>query len=265
MEGGLSLKHMKIAGWFIMLVLYTAGPSISVIAAQQHGEATSVEQTLTDYMVNFLTNPIVVTILLAIATLSLMFELFSPGFGVPGSIGLFSFALFFYGHFLAGFAGYESIVLFVVGLTLLVAELFVPGGIVGVIGVVLAVIGLLLAGDNMVYMAYSIVIATMIACIGMVVLMKFFGKKLHVFHKLVLTDATTTEDGYVSNVNRTELLGCIAKTVTPLRPAGTVVLSQERIDVVSEGGYVEAGKFVKIIKVEGSRIVVREIEEQEEL
>ena len=169
------------------------------------------------------------TALLAIAALSLMFELFSPGFGVPGSIGLFSFALFFFGHFLAGFAGYESILLFIVGVVLLVAELFMPGGIIGVIGVALAVTGLLLAGDNIVYMAYSILIAAMIACIGMVVLMRFFGKKLHVFHKLVLTDATTTEEGYVSNVNRTELLGRIAKTITPLRPAGTVVLSQNAL------------------------------------
>lgn len=81
--------------------------------------------------------------------------------------------------------------------------------------------------------------------------------------KLVLDDATTTEAGYVSNVNRTELLGKKAIAVTALRPAGTIVWHEERIDAVSEGLFIEKGKHVKIIKVEGSRIVVREIEEGE--
>ena len=108
-------------------------------------------------------------------------------------------------------------------------------------------------------MAYSILIAMFIAVIGMVILMKFFGKKLHVFNKFVLTDATTTEEGYVSNTNRIELIGKIGEAITPLRPAGTIVVDNERIDVVSEGSYIDAGKKVEVVKVEGSRIVVREI------
>ena len=103
-----------------------------------------------------------------------------------------------------------------------------------------------------------------IAIIGMVVLVKFFGKNLHVFSKLVLKDATTTEEGYVSNVNRIELIGKVGKTITPLRPSGTVLVDDERIDVVSEGSYIDSNKKVKIIEVEGSRIVVREIKEKEE-
>ena len=77
-------------------------------------------------------------------------------------------------------------------------------------------------------------------------------------------DATDTESGYVSNVNRVELLGRIAKTSTPLRPSGAIELDGERIDVVSEGSYIDKGKSVIIVKVEGSRIVVRESEEKGE-
>ena len=108
-------------------------------------------------------------------------------------------------------------------------------------------------------MAYSILIAMIIAGIGMVILMKFFGKKLHLFNRLVLKDATTTEEGYVSNANRIELIGKQGKSITPLRPSGTVVLDGERLDVVTEGNYVDGGKTVEVVKVEGSRIVVREI------
>jgi membrane-bound serine protease (ClpP class) len=161
-------------------------------------------------------------------------------------------------------AGYETLLLFIVGLALVIAEFFVPGGIVGILGGVLILLSLILAGANMMQMIIAIFIALVVAIIGMVILMKFFGKKLHVLNKLVLMDATTTEEGYVSNVNRTELLGKVGTTITPLRPAGTMLFGNERIDVVSEGGYVDAEKHVEIVKVEGSRIVVRQTEKEME-
>ena len=123
-------------------------------------------------------------------------------------------------------------------------------------GIIILIMSL---GSRFVHMAYSILIAFVIAIIGMVILMKFFGKKLHMFNRLVLRDATTTEEGYVSNTNRIELIGKEGHALTPLRPSGTVVIDNDRIDVVTEGSYVDAGKMVEVIKVEGSRIVVREI------
>ncbi|MCP1145334.1 NfeD family protein [Lysinibacillus endophyticus] len=222
-------------------------------------EVVSIEPTFAEKLARFITNPIVVTLLLTIASFGLVIELFSPGFGIPGIVGLTSFAAFFFGHFIAGFAGYESILIFAIGFILLIAELFVPGGIVGIIGGALMIISLLFAGESVVHMAYSILIALIISVIGMVVLMKFFGKNLHVFNKLILRDATTTEEGYVSNVNRIELLGKIGDTITPLRPAGTVLIGNERIDVVSEGSYIDVNKKIEVIRVEGSRIVVREL------
>ncbi|MDI7740794.1 nodulation protein NfeD [Lysinibacillus fusiformis] len=222
-------------------------------------EVVSIEPTFAEKLARFITNPIVVTLLLTIGCFGLVFELFSPGFGIPGIIGLSSFGLFFFGHTLAGFAGYESVLIFIIGLALLVAELVVPGGIVGIIGGALMIISLLFAGESVVHMAYSILIAVFIAIIGMVILMKFFGKNLHVFNKLILRDATTTEEGYVSNVNRIDLLGKMGDTITPLRPAGTIIVDNERIDAVSEGSYIDANRQVEVIQVEGSRIVVREM------
>ena len=221
-------------------------------------EVVSMEPTFAEKVARFITNPMVVTILLSIGLFGLVLELFSPGFGIPGLIGLSSFGLFFFGHTVAGFAGYESVVFFIIGLALLIAELFIPGGIVGIIGGALMIISLLFAGESVVHMAYSILIAVFIAIIGMVILMKFFGKNLHVFNKLILRDATTTEEGYVSNVNRIDLLGKTGDTITPLRPSGTVVVGNERIDVVSEGSYIEANRKVEVVQVEGSRVIVRE-------
>lgn len=229
----------------------------------ENSEVHTIHETFADKFARFLTNPIVVTLLLTIASFCLMVELFSPGFGLPGIIGIISFILFFFGHMVSGLAGLETVLLFAAGFLLLLAELVVPGGILGLIGGAMMIISLLLAGENLVHMAYSIIIALVITIIGMVVLVKFFGKNLHLFSKLVLKDATTTEEGYVSNVNRVDLIGKEGITLTPLRPSGAVLVGEERIDVVSEGSYVEPNTKVKIIEVEGSRIVVRKITEKE--
>lgn len=229
-----------------------------------NSEVVKVNPTIAEKITRIVTDPIVVPILLSIASLGLVLELYSPGFGIPGIMGLSSLGLFFFGHTIAGFAGYETILLFVIGFALLIAELFIPGGIVGIIGGALVIISLLFAGANFVHMAYSILIAMFIALIGMVIIMKFFGKKLHVFNKLVLKDATTTEEGYVSNVNRIELIGKTGIAITPLRPAGVISVDNERIDAVSEGSYIDAKKKIEVVKVEGSRIVVREIMERVE-
>ena len=231
----------------------------------QGAQIVDMEVTLAEKIARFITHPVVIPILLSIGSLGLVMELYSPGFGIPGIMGLGSLGLFFFGHMVAGFAGYETLIVFAIGFILVIAEFFVPGGILGIIGGILMVGSILFAGASFIQMAYSLIIAFIIAIIGMVIFMKFFGKKLHVFNKLVLKDATTTEDGYVSNTNRIELIGKIGEAITPLRPAGTVIIDDERLDVVTEGGYIDAGVKVEVTKVEGSRIVVRNyIEKMEE-
>lgn len=218
----------------------------------------STSETATEKIARFITNPVVVPILLSIAGLGLVVELYSPGFGVAGTMAISSLLLFFYGHLVAGLAGFETIILFIIGIGLIITEFFIAGGIAGVIGT-LAIIGsIIMAGGSPMQMGISVLIALAIATAGTVIIIKFFGKKLHLLNRMVLMDATDTESGYVSNVNRVELIGQLAETITPLRPAGSVEFEGERIDVVSEGSYIDKGKNVIIVKVEGSRIVVRE-------
>jgi len=230
----------------------------------ENAEIVKTNVSFTEGIARFVTHPIVVPILLSIAGLGLVVELYSPGFGVPGTMALSALLLFFFGHLIAGLAGYETLILFIIGLGLVVLEFFIAGGIAGVIGSVAIVVSIILAGANPMFMAYSVLIAIAVAVSGMVIIMKFFGRKLHLLNKVVLMDSTDTESGYVSNVNRFELLGKNAITITPLRPSGTVDMEGERIDVVSQGSYIGRGKHVIIVKVEGSRIVVRELKEKGE-
>lgn len=230
----------------------------------EDSELVYVNETFSESLARFLTNPVVVPILLSVAMLGLLLELFTPGIGFPAFIGLTSLMLFFYGHLVAGLAGYESIILLIIGLGLLILEFFVPGGVAGILGIAAVLGSILLAGGDLQTTAIAILIAMIAATSGMVILVKFFGKRLQLFNRIILSDSTDTKSGYVSTANRPELIGQMAVTATELRPSGTIVFGDERIDAVSEGRYIGRGKNVKIIKVEGSRIVVRELEKKEE-
>ncbi|GIN70978.1 hypothetical protein J14TS2_14530 [Bacillus sp. J14TS2] len=222
-------------------------------------DTQTVESTFAESLAKLVTNPVVVPILLSIASLGLVLELYTPGFGVAGGMGLTALILFFFGHYIAGLAGYETLILFILGIILIVAEFFLPGGIAGLLGAVAIIGSIIMAGQNTVYMAISVIIALFLAAVAIIIMIKVLGKRMKFFKKLILTDSTNTESGYVSNVNRLDLIGREGTTLTDLRPSGTVVVDDERIDVVAEGSYIEAKTKVKIIKAEGSRIVVREI------
>ena len=77
------------------------------------------------------------------------------------------------------------------------------------------------------------------------------------WHKFVLRDQTNTEKGYVSADEHKELIGCVGIVSRELRPAGTVILNGEPVDVVSEGDYIPKGQEVRVVSVNGNRVVVR--------
>ncbi|MFO1443412.1 nodulation protein NfeD [Bacillus sp. Bva_UNVM-123] len=224
-----------------------------------NAEVKTFEESFAEKVARFITNPVIIPILLSIGSLGLVLELYSPGFGLPGFMGISALLLFFYGHLVAGLAGYETIILFIIGVGLIIAEFFVPGGIAGILGLGAVVGSLFLATDNVVHMGISLLIAIGISILVSIILIKVFGKKMSIFKKMILTDSTKTEDGYVSNKSRLELIGLEGYALTALRPSGTVVIEDERIDVVSEGEFILKDARVRVVKAEGSRIVVREV------
>jgi membrane-bound serine protease (ClpP class) len=226
----------------------------------ENAKIVNFDETFADKIARFVTHPVVVPILLSIGSLGLVLELYSPGFGIPGFLGLSSLLLFFFGHMIAGLAGLESIILFVVGLALVILEIFIPGGIMGVIGVIAVFASIIIAGGSLGNILLSLIIALTVTVIVSIYVLKNFGYR-GPLRKLILFDSTKTESGYVSNIQRTELIGLVGVTLTPLRPSGTMLINEDRLDVVTEGSYVGINKQVKIIKTEGSRIIVREVKQ----
>lgn len=88
---------------------------------------------------------------------------------------------------------------------------------------------------------------------------EIFQEKISFFENVVLKDSTNKESGYSSHNDRSYLVGTTAMTLTDLRPAGIILYDNERIDAVSEGSFINKDIKVEIIEVEGTRVVVREL------
>jgi membrane-bound serine protease (ClpP class) len=224
----------------------------------QDAKVETMEVSFAEKIARFVTSPVVIPILLSIGSLGLIVELYSPGFGIPGTMGLTSLALFFYGHLVAGFAGWESVVFLIGGIILILLELFLPGGILGILGLIAIIASFFFASYDLTHMAISLAIAIILTVILAIVLYKFVGYR-GTLGRIILKDATSADKGYNSYNERGHLLGLEGEAFTDLRPSGTAVFAEDRIDVVTEGSYIAKGSKVKIIKLEGARVIVREI------
>ena len=79
------------------------------------------------------------------------------------------------------------------------------------------------------------------------------------FSRLILHDSETSDKGFLSNPIASEIIGLEGIALTTLRPAGTADFDGKRVDVVTESSYIQNGKKIKVVKVEGSKVIVREI------
>ncbi|NLY43536.1 MAG: nodulation protein NfeD [Clostridiaceae bacterium] len=204
-------------------------------------------------------NSIVSTMLLAIGIIGIVGEIFTAGFGALGSIGILSLALYFAGKFIAGHTGWSMIILFVAGIILLGIEAAIPGfGVPGIAGIVCVVTSILLGSSDPVSGAISFVVAIIASIIILALLLKRMPKS-KLFDRIILKNDPDITKVDVSMMEKKKLIGMEGEALTFLRPAGIVIIGDEKLDVVSEGEYVEKGARVRVVAVEGNRIVVRKI------
>lgn len=217
-------------------------------------------------LVRFLTNPIISSLLITIGMLGIILEIRTPGFGVPGGLGIASLALFFWGHWLVQLAGWEELLLVGSGLVLLVLEVFViPGfGVAGALGIVALLAGLSLSliggGATWEFVLKAVgrvVFSLLIALIASLVTLRFLPR-LPFGRRLILETGLPTDQGYSSAPEGDKRwLGKGGTAVSPLRPAGIAEIEGERVDVVSDGEFIEPGEPITVTRVDGNRIVIR--------
>ena len=216
--------------------------------------------------VRFLTNPVVSSLLMTVGMLGIFLEIRTPGFGLPGALGIASLALFFWGHWIVQLAGWEELLLVASGLVLLVLEIFViPGfGLAGIMGIgaLLAGLSLSLVGGGVtwefVVIAVGRVLVSLLLALAASLLFLRFLPRLPFGRQLILDTGLAAGEGYAAapeSDNR--WLGKHGTAFSSLRPAGIALIDGERVDVVSDGEFIDAGVSILVTRVDGNRIVVR--------
>jgi hypothetical protein len=198
-------------------------------------------------------------ILLIMMSLAFCQQLFSKKFNFFGVLSLLSLATYIALHSYSTGLSIFILLIFIGGIALIGLEMFIPGGIVGTVGVVTLVYAIIYVNKSTYYIAFILVISLILAVILYYVNRNVFHKKLMFLDRLVLNDSISTKDGYVASESRLELLGQKLIAYTDLRPAGVAVLENEKLDVVTDGDFVEKGNKIEVIRVEGMRIVVKKI------
>ncbi|MCW5661605.1 MAG: hypothetical protein KIT60_28220 [Burkholderiaceae bacterium] len=235
-------------------------------------ELRRVSPNWAENVVRFLTHPVVSSLLITIAMLGIIVEMRTPGFGIPGGLGITSLALFFWGHWLVQLAGWEELLLALAGILLLAFELLViPGfGIAGVLGILALLASLILSlvgpGFTMAYVlaaAGRVVFALVFAVLASLVVLRFVPR-LPFGRRLVLERGLPADEGYAAAPESDmRWLGKTGRATSPLRPAGIADIDGQRVDVVSDGEHIDAGQAIRVTRVDGNRVVVRRITENQ--
>jgi membrane-bound serine protease (ClpP class) len=223
-------------------------------------------QTWAETFVRFLTHPVVSSLLMTVGLLGLLVEIRTPGFAVPGTVGLLALGLFFWGHWIVQLAGWEELLLVSLGVILVAIEVFVLPGftVAGLAGIVALVggLGMTLVGAGATSSAIivalgRVAVAILLAAAAAFVLLRLlphvpFGRRL------VLETGMQRGLGYASSPESDrQWLGRTGTALSPLRPAGIAEIDGARLDVVSDGAFIDAGTPILVTRVDGNRIVVR--------
>jgi membrane-bound serine protease (ClpP class) len=222
-------------------------------------------------------------LLFAAGMIGIYIEMRTPGFGLPGIAGAVCLGIYFFGHYVAGLAGWEDVALIMVGLVLLGLEIFViPGfGIAGISGIACISIGAFMAliphlpknvplpgveGPELGPYVNEALLKLVVTFLLIGILAWLVSKilpKTPFYSALVLDAGLANDKGYVaSDVNHYRAyMGREGVARTMLRPAGTAEFGDERLDVVTSGDLIPKGSRLRVIRVEGSRVVVERIED----
>tara|TARA_X000000368_G_scaffold144349_1_gene113781 strand:- start:517 stop:1740 length:1224 start_codon:yes stop_codon:yes gene_type:complete len=231
-------------------------------------EVKESSENWSESIVRFLTNPVVASLLTTFGFLGILFELQSPGWGIPGFVGLTCLILSLSVSYIAQLATMSDMIFILTGLSLILLEMLViPGfGIVGIGGIGFMLYGLYLlllpevpVGEEILGQAMDgFLIGLVGAIIGIVLLGKLMIRSKF-WEQLTAPSSQKKDQGFSNTQGWENLQGQLAITDTDLHPSGWINIDDQRIFVLSEGGFIEKGKKITILSVDGNRVLVREL------
>jgi membrane-bound serine protease (ClpP class) len=210
--------------------------------------------------------------LLVAGFLLLVVEVKTPGIGIAGLFGVAFLVLAMCHGYLVGLAEIEEILVFFLGVAAIAVEIFLlPGTVVfGAVGFLCLVVALILSRQSFVLPHNAVEEQILLANVGNLTLL-FLAvivlgavmwrllPRVPWFNRVFLPAPASSAGGSgrgVADQGLTAYVGRIGTAATVLRPTGAMDLDGERLDVVTEGAFVEAGTPVRVLYVQGQRVVV---------
>jgi len=235
----------------------------------ENAKRVTLEVTTSERIARFIAG--LAPIFLMAGLLGVYIEIKTPGFGLPGLLGGLCLIIFFWGHHIAGLAGMEDMLVFMLGVTLLLIEvLVIPGfGFVGASGILLiswAVIKAMVEhypGTPWYHVEVQdvsrAVVLFSISLVGTVLFAWLLAKllpKTGLFNRLILSQTADAASGYTATTPHIELINQTGVVLSELRPAGTARIAGKKLDVVTQGDFIDAGVTIRVTDTKGSRIIV---------
>ena len=198
-------------------------------------------------------------LMLAIMFLAVLVEIKTGGFGAGVLLGLIAAAMFLGSNYVHVIVYITHIDLFLGGILLIIIEVLSPMvGILAALGIAMIFYSVILALGADLNALYALAIALLLAVIIFIIIINRLPSN-RLWHKLMLKNASTKEEGFVSAPQEDDIVGKEGIVLTELRPAGSVQIENRRFDVVSEGDFIEKGAKVIVVSVNGRRIVVKRL------
>lgn len=205
--------------------------------------------------------PILQELLLVIMFLAILVEIKTGGMGAGILLGLVAAAVFWGTQYTEGLVDLFPIAMFLGGVLCLIIEILMPTiGLLAGVGIALMLYSVVLAMGGDLNAVYAILISLVIA-IGLFALVVKKLPSSTLWERFTLKNRSQTSAGFTSAADHSALLGKTGVVLTKLRPSGSIEVDGKPVDVVSEGEFLDKGVKVKVVEVEGSRIVVRRCED----
>jgi membrane-bound serine protease (ClpP class) len=237
----------------------------------QEFEIAHYEPSVVEDIIAVFLNPAVSGVLILLIIGGIYFELQTPGVGFPIAVSIISMILYFIPYYLTGLASNLDIAIFVVGIVLLLVEIFVlPGfgvfGILGIIGILAGLTMGMLPNDQFDFtfvapdsLFTAILTVLLSAIVGTLLIFTITPKvnQWKAFQGVSLATTLNKEEGYTSSFYSAELVGKEGITHTRLMPSGKILIDDEIYDAYSRSEFIDRGERVKVISAEGTSLRVK--------
>lgn len=240
-------------------------------------EITEYRPTTLDRILGFLTNPAFQGVMIMLIIGGIYFEMQTPGIGFALAVAILGGVLYFAPLYLEGLLNHWEIALFVVGVLLIILEIFVtPGfGVLGITGIACVIFGMAFAmidtdllryipsGELSLGFVLRPVLLVIISVTAALVVSIPLGKRLltgqsKLRRRVVLDSAMTVEEGFTSHATDRDFVGREVVTTTDLRPSGKVMIDGKLYEAAGENGlFIPRDTTVTVIRDEGGVLYCR--------